>query len=61
MTVERTVGPSIISRKQGIPPFENTLKFKGTFSYLGTQFLSREGIGIVPELIALKQATTRRL
>lgn len=26
---------------------------KGTFSYLGTSFLSREGIGIVPELIAL--------
>ena len=27
--------------------------FKG-----GTEFLSREGIGIVPELIALRQATS---
>ena len=31
---------------------------KGAFSYLGTLFLSREGIGIVPELIALRQATS---
>lgn len=37
---------------------EMNFQTKGAFSYLGTFFLSREGIGIVPELFALRQATS---